>query len=152
MTGTYFVLAGTAVDPNEPNEPDGAKYVQTGYCSQCGQCCRAGFINKIMCLENNFIDGVQYCDFVERKEDGKFYCLLIIEQQKADAEFDISKEADEKDISPEVRVLVGMTDEQIKYCCSVLPFPAPSNSTWRMYLRHKDRFGISKCTFSFERR
>ena len=126
------------------------EYRLTGSCSQCGQCCRADFINKIMCVENNIIDDVQYCDFLTKQPDGKFYCAMILERQKIEPDFCISKTIDEKVITAEMRTSLDMTDEQVKWACSVMNFPDPNKNHWRHLLQNKAKWGIEKCTFGFE--
>ena len=127
-----------------------AEYKLTGYCCQCGQCCRAGFVHKRMCLNKNIIDGVQYCDFLEKRIDGKFYCPLVEKVKEFDETFSISKSIDPSIITPIMRTSLDMTDEQVKWTCSVMHFPDPNNRDWRAMLDNKLRWGLEKCTFSYE--
>ena len=147
---TQFIVAGS--DPNEPVSPapELPRYVLTGSCSKCGQCCRAGFISKIMCVKNNLIDGVHYCDFLTKQPDGKFYCSMIVEAKTVDIAVDISKVLDEKIITEDMRTSLDMTDEQVKWACSVINFPDPNKNNWRDQLDNKKWWGLDKCTFSYE--
>ena len=126
-------------------------YQLTGSCSQCGQCCKASFINKRkMCLKNNVIDEELYCDFIEKRADGKFYCSMIVERLRVDSTLTISKELDVELITSDIKTKIGMSDEQAIWCCRNMHFPDPNVERWRKVLDDKEKYGVPNCTFSYE--
>lgn len=127
------------------------EYTLTGNCCQCGQCCKASFISKVLCQNNNIIDGELYCDFIEKQPDGKFYCQMIVLAKTADETIDISQVLDPAVITSTMRTELDMTDKQAEYCCGVMAFPDLNvQERWKRVLDEKEKYKIPKCTFSYE--
>ena len=127
------------------------EYGLTGYCCQCGQCCKTSFLSKIMSQHNNIIDGEQYCDFVEKREDGLFYCPLVEKRKEVDEDFSIGCSLAAIQIATTTTELVGMSMQQLEYCCDVMPFPDPNvKERWKRTLDNKEKHRIPNCTFDYE--
>ena len=97
-------------------------YVKTGYCSQCGDCCRSEFLPPVMSQKNNIIDDVQYCDNI-RKENNLFICSMVEELLKVDSELDIGVALNPVVVTQEIMTKIDMNDEQVNWCCREMNFP-----------------------------
>ena len=121
-------------------------YIREGYCSQCGQCCRAFFISKKMVTQNNVIDGELYCDFVEKRIDGKFYCLLVEKLKLINPDIDIGSTVSKELVTTEMKEAISMDNEQADWCVGELAYPDPTREEHNP-TRHNIKEKHPKCTY-----
>ena len=79
-------------------------------------------VSKEMCLNNNIIDGVLYCDGAYKISQGVFGCRLVDEVIKYES-VEISKAIDETLISDDVKIASGLTKDQADWCLRCMAFP-----------------------------
>ena len=99
------------------------EFIITNKCCQCGDCCKPPIIPLKMCKTNNVIDGDLYCDFIEKRADGKFYCKWIVLAKETDATLEISKAVDSAIITSDIKDTLDMSDEQALFCTRNMHFP-----------------------------
>ena len=99
---------------------------------------------------NNVIDGELYCDFIEKRPDGKFYCLLVEQLKLADESIDIGAAVNKSLATTAVKEALEMSDLQANWCMGELDYPNHEKEN-HTPPRHNIQKRHPKCTYRMKK-